>query len=1527
MLLSMLTLINTSLIINLSSMVHLPNQTHALVNMTGMTVTNSSIRLISNASATPAQIILVDAVFTDSVVIFLGTFPSNAWINVQGCLFNQTKSGVPFGIKLIDWVLQNNSSATIASSQLIVFDYDFGLISLERNSLVVIRDNSSLAISTASALRGTVFVVSGKSVLTVSSQSSLSIASCLIVGAGALVTLTNSSSIVVDKRSSFSVKDSSASFLPDQGIPIPWLAVSANSTFIVSNHSLIELSSITASSVGIGLTINASTFAVVMNSTFALSNSNLSHTADSSFVIVDSNVSASGGSTIQMLQVKFFTNGFDAIRILRSNIIVAYSASFILATCTAVSNGKQLRPTGDMSALSLSLSELGVTHNSTFSIDRFAAGKVLPSISGDFSHVVLFESSTLSMSQGSQLRLSRSTWSTTEKTSVNILLLSGVMLSLVSKSFFIVEDINFTVLDMNIATEGGCMQLADSTITINDGSMWSIRRSSMNSGLAFSALALKNLKVDISGRSNWTVDSNNFTCAGSDTSPACMYVQLDALSCRNESIWSLAGDSHFVSTEGPDTQSGVDIVEGALIFVDSASEWITSGTNFSGMLFELGPSATISITNHSSWRFYNNSNFSLSLSSSRLDVSEGSRWVLDNMVAANYIRATASPLSFSSGSNWTIQAVKMLIPSHARVVSYTDPPVMIDDASTIQLANTSMWIIEDSVFVADTIYSQTSFQIQSNVSILDNSTWMIQRCSFSWKSGMGGSALEASGVLDISGTSAFVLQHSKFVSVGPTSLNFIGKLTFHSQSWLGIMSNTILTSQTPRTSQCLNFGTINTDDQSYITYVYNNCSASSMFDAKGGKGLTKYKCNQLNGEQQFSGYPDGAVSAGNCSDVDCNSEAECFEFLTTTAAGGCSYLVDQPQPTPSCSCVTGGVGNLCLPGIIKQSTSPVGPPAYVVSSLSRSYSPDPSRTRTDPLLQSTLLSTRTATITTATLLEKSMTPTRTSQSMSVSHGKGVSASSVGTDSLCLSSTTLTPEAEAVVPIRNIFSTQAKQAAATAVAASTVVAAVAGPSGASDVQAVSVLLLLPCVTGKQKSSGFGTLSPVALSDSAEGVLAGNAIACASMALVQLLALGFVHFIARKRKRPVIESMATVKFPAILLTTTASLFQGSIVVSISLLSQGSTSVSMPSAAAYAGGIAGLLWSLALPLVVVAAVRRVPRRFVRYIYHNRRSKFFKFRSLLPIGVILPRSVRAASSALICVVMAPSVLFAVIPFVSPMILAAVTLLPASASNAVCQTALWVSCALHAAVAAAVIVLGVHRAITTRALCAVGLLLTAVCHILIASHAPPSSTDTLMLIQSAVTILRCIVSFLQALTERKMRKAEGAVSVSSVPLWKIGDGGAAMEAEISIPGSTCDKRELEEGRTIGGDPECIRAASLLRSTATHEVQPMEPNDAYRTRGCSSSHQQDQRASSLLRRHDEKEMKEGLRSAATCLQELVGMYWRLNVSLNTEARGSLRVFEHGENKVRDALKLLISCIVHERRAQQARHRLENAEMN
>ena len=1084
----------------------------------------------------------------------------------------------------------------------------------------------------------------------------------------------------------------------------------------------------------------------------------------------------------------------------------------------------------------------------------------------DFANVILFDSTWLTVASSSGVEFSNSAWSTIAEQSVTLFLIRDAMMLVTSSSYFLLTNVSFSVAN-STTSDSGCMAVLLTSVKLSHNSVWAIRNVEMTAGSTSSAMAFQSSTFEVAISSRWNLESMTLYNCGIAGSPSCLTLQFVVVVCHNDSAW-LASALQLIPAAEAVGQKGSGLgISDSIVVVDWSSQWITSESNFSGLLLVVGNNVSINVSHGSLWLFSNITEVALSIASSLVAVRSSSWWSLQQVTGA-YIMVTDSKFSFVGNSSWHFSGCA-LEPISA-LISF-DTPFNVDASSTILVSGFSSWIVHVCSFTASSFMSWASFLVDASLTVEYNSTWIIQSSVLNATAAGLGAALKLSGSFDISQRSAWIIQNSTFVGV-LQALYSTGIMTYSDESWFGIISNIFVTID-DFSSNCFSFGTIIGNDQSYVSYVFNNCTSKSVFDATKSSGQFLYKCNFFNDSLQVGGYPDGALSTGSCTST-CSTESECFRFLTV-GNETCVY-VDQEENTVRCPCDEGGVGSLCQPGLAE--------PAVDALQGSRSGSASMSLTSVSVSALS-LMATQEVSISNS----KSMSRSRMGSVSETTEAWWSSSVQTGSNSLVSSPSLTVAVPVPSIPI-SIVSVPARQAAVTAVAASTAISAIAGPSGASDVQAVAVLLLVPCVgsSGKAKLSGYGTLSPVALNDSPAGLLLGNIIACGAIALAQLLvvtALWMVH-----RDRQLFQALATARFPGILLTTAASLFQGTLVASLALIGAPET---------IAEGVAGLSWSLALPAVVVFGVRRTPRRFVSYLLLDQTTRFYTFRKFLPTGVIFPVAVRKSSSALICGLMAPSVTFATWSFLSPLILAVVTVIPANASHSTCQAALWVSCALHLVLAVATVVLGVQRSLTTQVLSAGGLILTAVGHVLVATGAPQSSTDSLMLLQSAFAIFRCAVLVLLLLAEKQMLTCAG-ICLRSESRWQIGDGGATMDEVDNPPSDAAVPQDDQDDNDAVGPVVAVRIKSSV-------------DDNRRVRPCLDL---SPRARYLLLLHDQNEACNATKRAAALLVELQAIHTK-----RTSEHASRVLDGRSQLDLLRALNLVVSCITYGQTAKNADKRL------
>ena len=1227
-------------------------------------------------------------------------------------------------------------------------------------------------------------------------------------------------------------------------------------------------------------------------------------------MVEGTSITVSNSSVFELVNVTLRTSGTEAIAVKSSSLLLLFQGHLMVMNCTVVVEAKLVQT---MTAISFRSSDIALHNSSSIIVNQLETTRHLLTFrrnQDDLSHVILILSTSISVLHGSSIFFANSSWRTNEVSDVNLVLIMESTMLLASTSTFLLDNLSLQVTN-GTTSGGGCFSILHSAIGLSGGALLAIRDVAMNSGSTFGAMTVGNSTLDFDAGSKWTLSGITFSGCGTFASVSCLAMKGVSIWCRGGSICQLSSIQFFpVFGSGSGQGSGIELADSRFSF-ESGSEWIISDLNLSAVPMSLR-NVSVLLNSSSAWMMLNMSELILKMEWTKIKARTMSNWTWQNVTGVYFSATSITELQFEDSSKWFISFVSLKL-NASPLWSSVASSVNFDSGSSITVANRSNWIVEDSEFVALNLDCYANFLLGSTISIGNASSWIIQRsllngttCSV---------ALLLNGQLTIDVQSSWVIQFCTFFG-DAASIAVESSALFLNDSWFGVLSNRFETSLIAASRSCLFFSWISCDSGSYVSYVFNNCTSPERVFGSGspiGIALLLYKCNWFNdAPQQSSLYPSGSVSFGSCSSV-CNKSAECYRYRVSNSDEPCSY----PQSslsTTQCPCLAGGSEDLCLPSLLSAPRQP----HFVDVKATRTVSLSSLKTETSSHEAATSTKTYEATLLHARMLSPSRSPSWTSSTYSTSPmtsatiTEQTSASQLVSPSISLHKSRSETPLVLPVPevIRSIASTTAQQAAATAVALSAVTAAVAGPSGATDVQAIAVLLLLPCKSdGKTKPSGYRSLSPVALGDSAAEVLAGNALACSVVAALQLLSLG--AFRALDRNQHVLHLMEKARFPGILLTVTASLFQGSLVTSVALITKSSSEQTD-----VAAGIAGLCCCVALPVFVAFAVRRVPRRFVKYVFLHKSSYLYKCRMLLPVGVVLPSAVRKTSSALICGIMCPSVMFAIWPFLSPLTLTVVSLVPTSAPRAACQAALWISCAIHVALAAGIVRMGVHRSLTAQVLSACGLLLTAVGHLLIASNASIASTDALMLVQSVFSILRCVAFVLMFVFEGKMMSS-ATVALATKAKWLVGDGGASFEPHLFSA--------LQQEEHLADGKDTTSSNIMIFAPQTMHLPPMGIGS------CSSTTAVDERKAaaiikavreaSILREHDVHQADESSRAAAACFLEL------RHVVLSSSCR-TFSIWQglasHDEDVVditqrrATALRLLISCIAHMQREQRLR---------
>ncbi len=351
----------------------------------------------------------------------------------------------------------------------------------------------------------------------------------------------------------------------------------------------------------------------------------------------------------------------------------------------------------------------------------------------------------------------------------------------------------------------------------------------------------------------------------------------------------------------------------------------------------------------------------------------------------------------------------------------------------------------------------------------------------------------------------------------------------------------------------------------------------------------------------------------------------------------------------------------------------------------------------------------------------------------------------------------------VFPPAPVVSATTQAATQAAIATSVAASVVAGPSSASDIPSMVLMTLARCTLSgayvARQPGGYKLVTPFAMSDTARGALAGNALALVAVFAVTGIATVACRLLQKKSWR---EAMSTARFPGIPLIFCASMHQSTLFCGVRLCSSDSTGP----LDVFIGRVAILLCVL-VPLGVLVAVARVPRQFLRYDVAAPSSIFaaFPLRLLVPLGETFPRETRQMASSLITNYISPSVLFASIPFLSSFVTNVVALLPESTPANVCNGMMYASAVLHVAIALFIGFSGIfrHKSSTLFGVC--GLLLTASFHAQLASNMR-SAIDTTMSLQAGFSLFRSAVSLVIGAAEQRMFH-KGTIQAKTV-LWTV---------------------------------------------------------------------------------------------------------------------------------------------------------------
>jgi hypothetical protein len=419
----------------------------------------------------------------------------------------------------------------------------------------------------------------------------------------------------------------------------------------------------------------------------------------------------------------------------------------------------------------------------------------------------------------------------------------------------------------------------------------------------------------------------------------------------------------------------------------------------------------------------------------------------------------------------------------------------------------------------------------------------------------------------------------------------------------------------------------------------------------------------------------------------------------------------------------------------------------------------------------------------------------------------------------------------------------------AVGISIATAAAAGPSSASDLQAMVLVLLARCSVKTVDAAaaqggtagGYEMLTPFALHDTAAGALAGNAAAAGCLALVQGAVYSFLR-LARRQARA--EAAAGARLPGLLLLFSISLHHSTVFASIRLLDG-------RDGAEVSAGVVGLLLSLAIPVAVAVAALRVPRRFVAYGAQDG-SRFARppLSLVVPVGVSLPDPTRLMLSSAVASFVSPSPLYPLMPFVSSLASNVPALLPPGTPAWLCAGSMFASAAVHVGLALAVVGLRMHRFPSGRVLGAAGFLVVGVFHLQLASG-HRGGVDVTMAVQAGLSTLRGLVAVCVTVLESKMQ-SDPSVLRSKV-LWMVGGGGATPPRDTPplVPIAPI------QGVSISDDAGDDDGSSALEMALIPSAAPPRP-------GAARGHEQDPFLSPEPEATDDTETDELLDAADVC---------------------------------------------------------------
>ena len=397
----------------------------------------------------------------------------------------------------------------------------------------------------------------------------------------------------------------------------------------------------------------------------------------------------------------------------------------------------------------------------------------------------------------------------------------------------------------------------------------------------------------------------------------------------------------------------------------------------------------------------------------------------------------------------------------------------------------------------------------------------------------------------------------------------------------------------------------------------------------------------------------------------------------------------------------------------------------------------------------------------------------------------------------------------------------------AVAVSVAAGVVSGPGSASDLQAMFVVTLARCSASSDAAvvapGGYKLLTPFSLSDTARGALAGNAVALSALLVAQGVYFGIKKYFTGAST---VSAASAARLPGFSLLMTSSLHQSTLFSSIRLMgSDGSGTLDLFM------GLLAFSFSIALPIGVVFAAAKVPRRFVDYSVEPS-SSFARvpWKFIVPIGAVLPSDVRFLLGSVITSSTFAGYMYPAIFFVSSFVTNIVAALPASSPASLCSGAMFASAMVHLGLAAFIAVVGVYRFPTSRLLNASGLLLICVFHAQIAVGWR-QGIDSVLTLQAGLSIFRSVVALGNTITERRMKQSE-AVSQTEVR-WLIGGCGFGDRGAADVEGKAAHLAPAVP--LLSSPPDVnlkqleVEVTSTLVDDSVLRLSPLEPPEPERS--------------------------------------------------------------------------------------------------